>query len=1288
VSATTVECPLPNWCDMVKVFFTGQSIIENSAIANSMKSGMEVDSVSVFGNFVGDKVNAFAPAVSYCRRMLLLSALENSGISFEIDADWERQLDVLFRSDKPSRIVMKSYIMTVPEDALQIYLTAAFEGMLRKEGNGLGDCGKCLLDILSLAPSNVVGVLAARADELLPCIKSNNPAIRETSAQVYGILEAHPAVTAESVSKACRSLLVEIKPWSSAIGAELNKVAGAILALGFLTSRFAFYGRSTTLSEDVTQETVDIIHAVLAEVRDNSAKVAALNALGQISSSGVLTAVMIDKSPLKTDELIKFLAGESKKGNEKAIFALGRLSLVFEEDSETLLLIFTTLYALFELKQAEIHFTVGEALSTASACWESEALILSLDVDAVYKGRPARASTIETVITRLLQDCKTTKPSLKKASGIWLFSVISNNSQHSKVQARLRECQSAFMGLLAARDDLVQETASRGLSLVYEQGDATLRRQLVNDLMASFTGTSTQLKVDEETELFEPGALPTSDNKSVTSYKDIVSLADELGNPSLVYKFMALAQNAATWTTRAAFGRFGLSQMLTDESIVDAALIKKLYRYKFDPNPNVQRSMNDIWSALVKDTSKTIDIYFDEILTELLSSILAKEWRTRQASCAAIADLVSGREFDKYERYLSEIWSKNFKVLDDIKLSVREAALSLSMSLTGILVRQVEQGASPKATSMLKEVLPFLLSEQGMESSAEDVRVFATITVLKLIKSGGKALLPFIPELVEKLIGLLSTLEGQGVEYVRMRAAHYNLTEEKIDNARSTAVSQSPIMEAIERCLDILDEDSMRELAPRLENAIKTSLGMPSKIGCGGVLVSLATRHNFVFRPHADAFLKLLEKAVLDRNNAVSAGYARACGYLTRLASDNSVTRLATYSKKLYFDAEDETRRQVSADIIYSVSKFATDQFNTYASAFLPFVFFAKHDFDEHVKAQYENTWSENVGGSRAVLLYSKEINSLAVENLESAKWTIKHTAALTIADVVASSGSEISNANASELWPALEKALSLKTFDGKEIVLEAFVKFVKGGRPLWEGNPTIASQMKKIAIREAKRNNETYRPHAFDVLGKYAELRTDIDMFDDVESIILPILEDATSEDKMDTDEDNKKGKGEDLLITKGLSALFRAVNFTHKQSPPTAHLPVLLAISQKIFKSSKITAATKVAYYEGVKLLFAGLSEQQGASSMNFGYPLAVDFFKLLEIESGSGTEAMRTKRGEAGEMLAQAVSGNVFGNTKEAKDSSKWAMRSMLAEGLKVERSPQVKTALEKALRRIEG
>lgn len=737
-------------------FFASKSLIENSSIANSMKTGMDIDSVSVFGNFSGLRINAFPAAVNYCRRMLLLASLEQSETPFLIDADWERQLDVLFRSDKESRNAMKTYIRSIDGEALCTFLTASFEGMLRNDGNGLPDCGKCFVEIASIVPSKVISKLSGRALDLLPSIKSNNVETRFLAAQSFGILASHPGNSDKFVHDSIRILLEDTKQWSSAVGADANKVHGSIIALGYVLSRGWFYGRADFATQTIVQEAITLLVNVLSNAKDASMKEAVFKAVGQISASGMLNAGQLDSCSSGTVGIIELLTADAKKGNEKAISTLGRLSITFEgevkeqpDEKTPLSSILTALYGLFELKQAEIHFAVGEAISCLGACWESDVLLLSLDVDATtYKGRSKRHHTLEVILQKLLQDCKTPKPSLKKASGIWLFSLIQYCGHLSEIQAHLRECQAAFMGLLSARDELVQETASRGLSLVYEQGDAELREKLVKDLVASFTGNSAQLKVDDDTELFEPGALPTGEGNSVTSYKDIISLANEVGDQSLVYKFMSLASNAATWSTRAAFGRFGLSNILS-ESEVDPKLYPKLYRYRFDPNPNVQRSMNDIWSALVKDSSATINLYFEEILKDLLKSILGKEWRTRQASCAAIADLIQGRDFEKYEKHLSDIWHVAFKVLDDIKGSVREAALKLSTVLTGTLVRQVEAGTDSKhAQAMLKQVLPFLLSEQGMESSAEEVRLYSTMTVLSLIKHGGKVLTPFIPSLV------------------------------------------------------------------------------------------------------------------------------------------------------------------------------------------------------------------------------------------------------------------------------------------------------------------------------------------------------------------------------------------------------------------------------------------------------------------------------------------------------------------------------------------------------------
>jgi proteasome component ECM29 len=84
--------------------------------------------------------------------------------------------------------------------------------------------------------------------------------------------------------------------------------------------------------------------------------------------------------------------------------------------------------------------------------------------------------------------------------------------------------------------------------------------------------------------------------------------------------------------------------------------------------------------------------------------------------------------------------------------------------------------------------------------------------------------------LVERLLGLLSTLEPEAVNYLHLNASKYNLTEDKIDAARLRSVRSSPMMDAIEKCLDILDGDSMNDLVQHLESAMKQAVGMPSKV--------------------------------------------------------------------------------------------------------------------------------------------------------------------------------------------------------------------------------------------------------------------------------------------------------------------------------------------------------------------------------------------------------------------------------------------------------------------------
>jgi proteasome component ECM29 len=415
--------------------------------------------------------------------------------------------------------------------------------------------------------------------------------------------------------------------------------------------------------------------------------------------------------------------------------------------------------------------------------------------------------------------------------------------------------------------------------------------------------------------------------------------------------------------------------------------------------------------------------------------------------------------------------------------------------LTAILTRSLEAGdASLKsANAQLSRVLPFLFSTSGLESSAEEVRLFSVHTLLQIVKkSSAKTLNPHVPELVEKLLGLLSSLEPEAVNYLHLNASKYNLTEQKIDDMRLQNVRSSPLTESIERCLDLADAETMKALVPRIEVAMKTAVGLPSKVGCSRVLVTLATRHRFLFSPYADHFLKLIHKHMHDRNETVSSSYAAAAGYVARLASDKQLLSTISFAHKLYFESEEQSDKQrlLAGDLIHAISTHATDRFTSLAASLLPFIFLAKHDADEQTRKLFDDTWSQHVAGPRTVSLYLREILALADTHLESRQWAVKHTAAKTVADVVLSVTSAVGSdkldaSTAAVVWPVLDKALAGKSWDGKEVVLEAFVRFVERGEAWWGQDEGAAKALEKVGTREAKRKEGANEAVVKDVLGR-----------------------------------------------------------------------------------------------------------------------------------------------------------------------------------------------------------
>ncbi|ODQ63342.1 hypothetical protein NADFUDRAFT_84483, partial [Nadsonia fulvescens var. elongata DSM 6958] len=858
--------------------YTGASQSFDSYISDD-NSATDLD----IPKFAGLPLSVFTSALIFLEQLITMEAVNEKKTVIVIDGEWSNRLEKAIDVDDNVRILLIDYVDKLSGEDYQSFLKfiqtscKAFIGKNLKN-NELISAGNIWLRFLSRSPPSIVyDFLSTGSNTMVSSLinLSVDPNIEkmELACKALGIILSHELIPTDDLAEFLndRMSLLETSFDSDRSGEgsgtpnfNINNIQGSVTSVGYVISRLSYRGVLSRIDKSLILRSIQFFHRILTFNGSASTSPpinirivnAVIEALSQYSLFGVLSGGCIDEF---IQQILEKLYVRAKADNEKAILALGYLALsVSPNDKDTIKSSYIEkIFEISNSKQLEFIFSSGEALTIAAVGRNSKVFQRLIDIQQVTTIAMASSQTeslLIYVIDRLIKSSKNSKPSLRKFCCIWLLSIVQYCGHLPEIKANLPQLQLIFMRFLSDRDEILQESSTRGLSIIYEMGNKKLKEDLIHNLVQSFTADSKSTtinagSVSEDTELFEPGVLNTGEG-SVSTYKDILSLASEIGDPSLVYKFMSLASHSALWSSRkgAAFGlgsilsKSNLEEMFEKNPRLLRTLIPKLYRYRFDPITSVQQTMQGIWDTIIPDPSKTITENFKYILEELLQNMGNKEWRVRQASASGLADLLQSQPLELYQNQLECIWRMSFRVMDDIKDSVRTVGVQLTRGLAVSLIRHIDisSGASEKkAELILSNVVPFLLGNQGLQSEVSEVQQFALATVLKLCQKAGRVLKPFIPEFIEELLGLLSTMEPQTMNYLALNADKYGLSSDKVDISRLASIKSSPMMDAIEQLLDQLDESLMVQTVPRLCHVMRKSVGLPSKIGCSRVLVTL-----------------------------------------------------------------------------------------------------------------------------------------------------------------------------------------------------------------------------------------------------------------------------------------------------------------------------------------------------------------------------------------------------------------------------------------------------------------
>uniref|UniRef100_A0A0K0E984 Proteasome component M29 n=1 Tax=Strongyloides stercoralis TaxID=6248 RepID=A0A0K0E984_STRER len=756
---------------------------------------------------------------------------------------------------------------------------------------------------------------------------------------------------------------------------------------------------------------------------------------------------------------------------------------------------------------------------------------------------------------------------MRGSSYIWLviFSqlITDDNSKNRQVDIKnelnkyLSVIQQTFINGLSENNDLIQDICSKGLGHIFGIAEKEQKDKLLSELTESLaSGKTLTIKIEDDEPIFENNALgQTPDGGNLTTYKEICSLAADMNQPDLVYKFMTLASHNALWNSRkgAAFGVSAILDQLGDNTLnALSGLIPKLYRYTYDPDPKVQLSMKSIWRALTSNQQGVIDKYAYNILKEIIPTLTDKEWRMREASCFALGDLLSSHCTPEMYDEFGDILYTLLRVQDDIKESVRVSAeRCLKQYKRAIIKASTKKGGE----KIISKVLPVLI-DKGMQSNVKANRGFSLSMVMEMAKEIKEKIIPYLPIVMSCLLDAMSETEPSVINYIATRSNADEL--EILDNVRASTARTSPMMSALHDCIPMIDETIIINVYPLLIDRMKNSIGFVTRSAVCNVIINLSIRRAICFTKNTNVTDKLINSLAIsglnDRNPTIRNEFGQAISYILKYSSNSQCLKIINSyiitPLKRHGETEDHDENKLKSvgQLLKNINEHSGEELKSHLPNIVPYVFliickdYPKEDLEgKAIKEFWLSVWEELVATvDLACKTYFKDILAVALETLkDSSVWSVKACAAVMLAKVVDVIQDKLDISAAGELFETITLLFAGRIWDGKIKIFEPLIGIIQNkGEDLkryW--NEEKISQQFKLIWKECNKKNKLYKVKAIELCGMYVEK---LNCEEYAEELIIYINELFTSQNDESSDdetaEDKKRKCDEDIKFTNQL--------------------------------------------------------------------------------------------------------------------------------------------------------
>lgn len=659
----------------------------------------------------------------------------------------------------------------------------------------------------------------------------------------------------------------------------------------------------------------------------------------------------------------------------------------------------------------------------------------------------------------------------------------------------LPRIHAALTNGLLDESEAVQDMAARGMGVLYYDVagdlasdvaggsiDEQLQKEMISEFIACVVSGSVPNKRRRDDQMAAsnhnssskhpiPSSKINASSPQVLVYKELCSMATNLGplsnNSSIgrvVVALLLVSQDHHRQASAHPFGG-GESSLMMQRAVAELrphlpAIIPRLYRLLYDPLPHVRDALQRVWVVLVDEPKAAVTLNFASIMASLCKDMTGPTWRGREAAALAAADCLSQRQWDVVAPFFAELWVATFRVMDDVKESVRTAGLALVRALRGFTLR-VAAGTSKNGEEPLKIALPFLLT-QGLGSSVPEVKSVSLDTLTQCISLAGQSsITPLLPTIVPPLLEALSGLEDTRLNYVEQHAERWGIDPSGLDVARTAASKEGPLAESLDLCAKYVnDGDTFGELAPQLASIVRRGVGIVTKCGTGRFVAKAVdslkrsdkwSEQSYTDRPtqkSVTVLLKAFQETIFqEKSSSVRSSYATAFASLLHLVSvkkgEATLTQLLESNILSQIRGVDDSEKdgiaeKVCGALFLAVAVECKDLFARMSNDIAPVAFVLSQESEDSV---WNRLWDEC---STSLRLHVPGIVHLADSWLRSSNWGMKNRGARAITAVATSPSAD-----------ALCRLCNPETGTGTgrttTTVTETLLS-VTSGRLLWEG--------------------------------------------------------------------------------------------------------------------------------------------------------------------------------------------------------------------------------------------